>query len=114
MWSKYVYNNVWRDLRLLVPVFPTVARKSFNEETKIYEIYKILSFLAKKLLTILRKCYRQFKGRFCDINNCLMLKYLLKDYQFYCFKNYGSPKPVIRLKITPNMEDRISLFENLP
>ena len=30
MWSKYVSKNVWRDLRLPVSVFVTVARKSIN------------------------------------------------------------------------------------
>ena len=29
MWSKYVSNNVWRELRLLLSEFATVARKSF-------------------------------------------------------------------------------------
>ena len=30
MWSKYVSNKVWREFRLPVSEFATVAQKSFN------------------------------------------------------------------------------------
>ena len=29
MWSKYVSNNAWKDFRLTVSAFATVARKKF-------------------------------------------------------------------------------------
>ena len=30
MWSGYIQNNIWRELKLSVPYFATAARKSFN------------------------------------------------------------------------------------
>ena len=38
MWSKYVSNNVWRDFRLLVSAFETVARKSFNGKSTTFYV----------------------------------------------------------------------------
>ena len=32
VWSKYVLNNVWKDLRLPVSAFTTVARKGLNDK----------------------------------------------------------------------------------
>ena len=32
----------------------------------------------------------------------------------HCFKNYGCPTRVTRLKVAPNMADPNSLYENLP
>ena len=40
MWSIYVSNELWRDFRLQVSVFATVARKSFNSKCPAKMIFR--------------------------------------------------------------------------
>ena len=54
MWSKYVSNNVWRDLRLPVSDFSTVAWKSFNLKFTAKIDFPIVHFMSPLLILTLK------------------------------------------------------------
>ena len=47
----------------------------FEQNHTVRTIQNFVQNFDKKLLTIFDKCWRNFGRRFCDWNNCLMLKY---------------------------------------
>ena len=54
MWSKYLSNNVWRDLRLRMPVLATVARKSFNGKFTAEIDFPVRHFMLALLMLTLK------------------------------------------------------------
>ena len=75
---------------------------------------RILSFLTKRSQLFLTKRLPHFERGFCCCNNCLMLKYYLKDFHLSVFKNYDTPIRVAILKIAVKMADPNSLIKNHP
>ena len=62
------------------------------EQNRIMQNIHFFEFLAKKWLTnfFFGKCWRHFGRRFCEINNCLMLKYKWKLSSFIVPKIKGT------------------------
>ena len=100
IWTKSYGPNYTKFLSFL-----TKTNKQTNKQTK-----KQTNKNPGSLKSFLTKRWRYFGRRSCSGNDCLMLKSIdFKTTICQCSKNYISPTWVTRLKVAPNMADRVVL-----
>ena len=84
----------------------------FEQKFVWSKLHKILRSFRQKtgfLKTIFDKAFTPFWKTFLELEQLFNAKLLISRLPFFqCFKNYGSPPHVTRLKVAPNMADPIS------
>ena len=92
MWSKCVSNNVRRDFRLLVSVFATVARKTFNGKVTAKNDFPIGHFLLPLLTLTLEVKSLSIHYLISILTTCWWILKKIVKYEIYKMLSFLTTK----------------------